>query len=105
MTHVQLYALAGGILFCLGWYGIIVQPYLLRKIIALNIMGTGVFMVLVAMAARGGEAVPDPVPQAMVLTGIVVTVSASALAIKLALHIYAVTGRRTLPEDDAEAIG
>ena len=103
MTYELVYATAGGILFCLGWFGLIVQPHLLRKIIALNVMGTGVFMLLVAMAARGAGASADPVPHAMVLTGIVVAVSATALAIKLALHIHAATGRVSLSEPDEEA--
>jgi multicomponent Na+:H+ antiporter subunit C len=56
---------------------------LLRKLIALNVTGAGVFHVLVAVAYRGFDAVPDPVPQALVLTGIVVAVSATALALAL----------------------
>jgi len=46
-------------------------------------MGAGVFHVLVAVAYRGLDAAPDPVPQALVLTGIVVAVSATALALAL----------------------
>ncbi len=46
-------------------------------------MGAGVFHILVAVAYRGTETAPDPVPQALVLTGIVVAVSATALALTL----------------------
>lgn len=46
-------------------------------------MGAGVFHVLVAVAYRGLDTAPDPVPQALVLTGIVVAVSATALALTL----------------------
>ena len=46
-------------------------------------MGAGVFHVLIAIAYRGTTTAPDPVPQAMVLTGIVVAVSATALALIL----------------------
>ena len=42
---------------------------------------------------------PDPVPHAMVLTGIVVAVSATAFALVLARRIYSVTGSTRLPED------
>lgn len=46
-------------------------------------MGGGVFHVLVAVAYRGLDTAPDPVPQALVLTGIVVAVSATAFALAL----------------------
>jgi len=102
MTGHLLYALAGGMLFCMGWLGLIVQPHLLRKIMAWNVMGTGVFLVLVALAARGGTGSFDPVPHALVLTGIVVAVSGTAVAIKLALHVHDRTGRETLPDGDGK---
>ena len=54
---------------------------LLRKLIAINVMGAGVFQILVVIAYRGLELPPDPVPHALVLTGIVVAVSATALAL------------------------
>jgi multicomponent Na+:H+ antiporter subunit C len=38
----------------------------------------------------------DPVPQAMVITGIVVAFAASALAVALALRLFGDTGRATL---------
>lgn len=44
-------------------------------------MGAGVFHVLIAVAYRGLDTPPDPVPHALVLTGIVVAVSATALAL------------------------
>ena len=48
---------------------------------------------------RRGAAAPDPVPQAMVLTGIVVAVAATALALALTRKLHALTGRLELPED------
>jgi multicomponent Na+:H+ antiporter subunit C len=51
-------------------------------------MGTGIFLFLVAAAARNGLENPDPVPHAMVLTGIVVAVSATALGLALAGRIH-----------------
>jgi multicomponent Na+:H+ antiporter subunit C len=50
-------------------------------------MGAGVFHVLIAVAYRGIETIPDPVPHALVLTGIVVAVSATALALTLGLRL------------------
>ncbi len=99
MSIAILYALVGIGLFCLGVYALMIHAHLLRKILALNIMGSGVFMVLLALAGRT-EITPDPVPAAMVITGIVVAVSATALALALMLKINAITGRSEL--NDAE---
>lgn len=73
----------GIVLFLLGVWSFFVHEPLLRKLIALNVMGAGVFHVLIAVAYRGLEKVPDPIPHALVLTGIVVAVSATALALTL----------------------
>lgn len=102
MSAPILYALVGVGLFSLGLYGLIVHVHLLRKILALNIMGNGVFMVLVALAKRTGEAQPDSVPHAMVITGIVVAVSATALALTLMLKLTEETGRAELGDDQRE---
>jgi len=102
MNIVFLYALVGTGLFTLGLYALIVHRHLLRKILAINVMGSGVFLVLVALAARTQGAPPDPVPQAMVLTGIVIAVSATALALALMLRVRAETGRAELPEEQLE---
>ncbi|CRI67593.1 putative Na(+)/H(+) antiporter subunit C [Thiocapsa sp. KS1] len=86
MTDQVLYAqlLYGGsgiILVLLGLWSFLVHAALLRKLIAINLMGAGVFHILVAIAYRGIDTPPDPVPHALVLTGIVVAVSATALAL------------------------
>jgi multicomponent Na+:H+ antiporter subunit C len=102
MSAVLFYALAGVGLFNLGLYALIVHAHLLRKILALNIMGSGVFLVLVASGGRTPVGAPDVVPHAMVITGIVVAVSATALALALALRVQAATGRAELPEKSLE---
>lgn len=81
MSAGLLYALAGVLLFALGLGGIVLLRHALRRILAFNVMGSGAFLVLVGLAQRDGGA--DPVPQAMVLTGIVVSVAATALALAL----------------------
>jgi multicomponent Na+:H+ antiporter subunit C len=76
-----LYGGSGIILVLLGLWSFLVHAALLRKLIAINLMGAGVFHILVAIAYRGIDTPPDPVPHALVLTGIVVAVSATALAL------------------------
>jgi multicomponent Na+:H+ antiporter subunit C len=88
MTPGILFGGTGIALFVLGLHGLLVRPRFLRKVLGLNVAGSGVFLLLVAMAQRGGGP-PDPVPHAMVLTGIVVAVSATALALALIRRIHA----------------
>lgn len=100
MTSGLLFALAGAALFALGVAGIVLIKHLLRRILAFNLMGSGAFLVLVGLAQRND--VPDPVPQAMVLTGIVVAVGATAMALALVRRLHALTGRLELPKDTDE---
>jgi multicomponent Na+:H+ antiporter subunit C len=83
MNAQFLYSGAGIVLFAIGIWSLLVHDAILRKLIAINIAGGGVFHVLIATAYRGDAAPPDPVPHALVLTGIVVAVSATALALAL----------------------
>jgi len=100
VTSPLLFALVGIGLFTLGLYAVIVHPHLLRKILAVNVMGSGVFLLLVALAKRSNSV--DPVPHAMVITGIVVAISATALAVTLMLRVKDETGRAKLPETPPE---
>jgi multicomponent Na+:H+ antiporter subunit C len=102
MSPFLLYALVSVALFAIGLYGFLFQPHLLRKVIAFNIMGGAVFLLLIAVAYRNAAPAPDPVPHAMVLTGIVVAVSATALAVALVRRIYMETGAALL-EDGRDA--
>lgn len=96
MSSALFYALAGAGLTVIGAWSLVMRAHLIRKILAINVMGSGTFLILVG--ASGGEAT-DPVPQAMVITGIVVAISATALALALVLRIAIATGKPALPED------
>jgi multicomponent Na+:H+ antiporter subunit C len=98
VDRVEPYLAAGVALVCLALYALVVRRHLLRKIIAMNVMGAGVFLVLVGLAARGGR--EDPVPHALVLTGIVVSVATSGLAVAAARAIHRATGRTDLTDDE-----
>ena len=84
---VWLYAMTGIAIAGLGLRAVLLQAELMRKVLGLNVMGAGVFLTLVATAYRGPAAAADPVPHALVLTGIVVAVSATALALALARRL------------------
>lgn len=92
MSDAALYALAGAGLYALGLYGLIVRAHLLRKLLAFNIMSSGVFLALVALGQPRPGAGADPVPQALVLTGIVVAFASTALALVLLRRWFRVCG-------------
>jgi multicomponent Na+:H+ antiporter subunit C len=97
MSRDLWFALVGALLFAIALSAFLMHTNILRRLLAFNIMGTGCFLVLVGLAqdTRG----PDPVPHALVLTGIVVAVAATALALILLRRWFAATGSITLPED------
>jgi multicomponent Na+:H+ antiporter subunit C len=101
MNTATLYGLSAAVLVGLGLYGAIVHPQPLRKILAFNLLGGGVFVLFGVVARRGASAGMggDPVPQAMVITGIVVAFSATALAVALLLRLYQASGAATLRTD------
>ena len=91
---------AAMILFCVGLYTLIVRRNVIKKIIGLNIMEAAVFFFLVsvgylkegvaAIVVQGAEPsqMVNPIPQALVLTGIVIAVSINTLSLSLALKLY-----------------
>ena len=78
---LHLYPLTGVALVGLGFYGFLILRHPLRQILAVNVVGAGIFLVLGGLGR--GAASTDPFPQALVITGIVVAFSASALAVAL----------------------
>jgi multicomponent Na+:H+ antiporter subunit C len=108
MTDATLYALAACALIGLGVFGLIASADPLRKILAFNIVGTGVFLLAGAIARRGAGAgfEADPVLMALLITGIVVAFSATALAVALLVRLSVVAGdvslAEVLPADDDE---
>jgi multicomponent Na+:H+ antiporter subunit C len=98
MTGPTLFGLVAAALIGIGLYGLIVNPQPLRKILAFNVVGSGVFL-LFGVIARRGQAMGmggDPLPQALLITGIVVAFSATALAVTLLLRLFDETGSTSL---------
>jgi multicomponent Na+:H+ antiporter subunit C len=102
MSTVALFWICGSALVGLGLYGLIVNPQPLRKILALNLLGSGVFLLFGVISRRGAGAGlgGDPVPQALVITGIVVAFSATAIAVALLLRLHEESGKANLDPDD-----
>ncbi|HEY0922406.1 NADH-quinone oxidoreductase subunit K [Rheinheimera pacifica] len=88
-------------LFAIGLYGFIVGPQTLRRILALNIIGAGIFMLMVVLAYRGlADGAADPVLQALILTGLVVAVSATAFALALLARLKQARPGQYRPEQE-----
>jgi multicomponent Na+:H+ antiporter subunit C len=101
MTEATVYGLCSAVLVGLGLFGLIMHPQPLRKILAFNLIGGGVFLLFGVVARRGAAAGlgGDPVPQALVITGLVVAFAATALTLALLLRLFQETGRATLRSD------
>jgi len=107
MTAVRVFGVCAALAVGLGLYGLITNPQPLRKITAFNILGSGVFLLFGVIGRHGAAAGvgSDPVPQALVITGVVVAFAATALAIALLLQLFQRTGSATLCNDAPRSAG
>jgi multicomponent Na+:H+ antiporter subunit C len=98
MSTPALFGLCAAALVGLGLFGLIADPRPLRKLLAFNVLGSGVFLLFGVVARRGAAAGMggDPVPQALVITGLVVAFAATALAVFLVLRLHEETGAASL---------
>lgn len=106
MSHPEVWIVAAALLFGLGLYGLLVGGHPLRQLLAIKIMGSALFLLLV-VGGGSVEGLLDGIPLALVLTGIVVAISAIGFALTLLVRLAEVTGSLSLeePEDDDEAGG
>ena len=99
------------ILFGIGFANLLLQKNLIKKIIGLNIMDTAVYLFLAIKGYIEGRSAPivvdgvqeveayiNPIPSGLVLTGIVVSVSVTALMLSLTIRLY--TRYHTLDLDE-----
>lgn len=111
MSGATLFGLGAAALVGLGLYGFIIHPEPLRKLLAFNLLGSGVFLLFGVIARRGAAAGMggDPIPQAIVITGIIVAFAGSALAVGLLLRLSENTAQTRLgaeapPEADDDGV-
>ncbi len=89
------------ILFVTGFANLLLQKNLIKKIIGFNIMDSSIYLFLAVKGYITGRTVPivvdnvtsveayiNPIPAGLVLTGIVVSVSVSALMLSLTIRLY-----------------
>jgi len=100
------------VLMMAGFYVVIAQGNLIKKIVGLNIFQVSVFVFYISMAKIEGGSAPilndaievysNPLPHVLILTAIVVGVATTALALALVVRINAAYG--TIEEDEIQAI-
>ena len=89
------------IIFAIGFTNLLLHKNLIKKIIGLNIMDTAVYLFLALKGYINGRKAPiitdgvveaekyiNPIPSGLVLTGIVVSVSVTALMLALTIRLY-----------------
>ena len=89
------------LLFAIGFANLLLQKNLIKKIIGLNFMDTGTYLFLAEKGYIAGRMAPivvdgvqdvnryiNPIPSGLVLTGIVVSVSVTALMLSLTIRLY-----------------
>ena len=89
------------ILFGVGFTMLLFHRNLIKKLIGMNIMDTGTFLLLASMGFIRGRKAPiivdgvqevsayiNPIPAGLVLTGIVVSVSVTAVMLSLTVRLY-----------------
>ena len=108
---LNMEATAAVILFGIGFTMLLLHQNLIKKIMGMNIMDTAVYLFLAAKGYVEGRMVPiavegvtevtayiNPVPSGLVLTGIVVSVSTTALMLALTKRLYERYGSLDLDE-------
>lgn len=89
------------ILFGIGFTNLLLQKNMIKKILGLNIMDTAIYLFLAEKGYIEGRLAPiivdgvtdaekyiNPIPSGLVLTGIVVSVSVTALMLSLTIRMY-----------------
>lgn len=97
-------------LFVIGLYTVLMHQNLIKKVIGINIMETAVFLFFVSIGmVQNGQApiirltdetvtYVNPIPSALILTGIVVAVSITAYSLSLIIQLYKLYGTLNLDE-------
>ncbi|HDZ35407.1 MAG TPA: cation:proton antiporter [Thermococcus sp.] len=107
---ISVYYFGAISLILIGLYAILVKKNLLKILIGLSIMETGVNLLLVSVGYVAGKSAPilsegirpsqavDPIPQALVLTAIVIGVATTAMALSVAIILHEKYGTLNIEE-------
>ncbi|WP_087036348.1 NADH-quinone oxidoreductase subunit K [Thermococcus litoralis] len=94
------YYFASIALILIGFYAVLAKRNVLKMLVGLSIMETGVNLLLISVGYVSGRSAPilsegitsdkavDPIPQALVLTAIVIGVATTAMALSVVINLY-----------------
>ncbi|MDK2983889.1 MAG: multicomponent Na+:H+ antiporter subunit [Thermococcaceae archaeon] len=94
------YYFASIALILIGFYAVLVKRNVIKMLVGLSIMETGVNLLLISVGYVSGKSAPilsegitpdkavDPIPQALVLTAIVIGVATTAMALSVVINLY-----------------
>jgi len=101
IIRAHLAEIVAVLLFGIGFTTLLLKRNLIKKIIGFNIMDTAIYLFLTSVGYIDGRIAPimvngiqsaehyiNPIPSGLVLTGIVVSVSVSALMLSLTIRLY-----------------
>lgn len=89
----QLNFVGAAIIFTIGLGVVILHNNLIRKIIGINLMETAVFLVFVTIGFVADPTAPtNPLPAALILTGVVVAVSITVFALSIVVRLHGAYG-------------
>lgn len=104
----------GVILMLIGVYGLLTNKHIIKMILAINILEVGLNLFIIAVGYSENKIVPiitketmgatnysDPLPQALVLTAIVIGVGTTAILLSIARKLYQQYGTFDLTEMEA----
>ena len=98
LNHINY--IGASAIFVIGLYTVLTHENLIKRIIGINIMYTAVFLFFISIGYINNANPPivnldqanliyiNPVPSALILTGIVVSVSVTAFSLSLIIRIY-----------------
>lgn len=101
LEHINY--LGGVALFIIGLHTVVTHKNLIKRVMGINIMATGIFLFFISIGNVTGGVPPivvdgetpvfiNPMPSVLILTGIVVSVSITVYALSLVIRIYQTYG-------------
>ena len=90
LTVSQFYVVLGIVLAVAGMVRMLLVQDLMARLVAMNVVGVGSLLILLALAARSDPL--DPVLSALVITGLVITVAFTGVGAILIRRIEATRG-------------
>ena len=100
MTHLQIQMFMALLIFLLGLYNLIQSKNLVKSIVSLTVLNTALILFFVLLSTQTGKSAPiigdstflgpmiDPLPQALMITAIVIEAAVTALALMMSIKLF-----------------